>query len=72
MIAIDGQCYSFLHDLLKESTSLLNNYLSLGQFEQARSYALILKDKFPSYFIEFVNNIVQDGVPKEWFEKLII
>lgn len=65
------QCYSFLHDLLKESTSLLNNYLSLGQFEQARSYALILKDKYPSYFIEFVHNIIQDGVPKEWYESIL-
>ena len=67
MTTVTSHYYEFLHDLLKESTTLLNNYLSLGQFELARSYALILKDKYPSYFTDYVHNIIQNGVPKDWY-----
>lgn len=52
---------------LKESVTLLSNYLSLGQFELARATLAQLFNDHPQKAIELVSKLITQ-VPKSWLD----
>lgn len=65
--AHESQVYQFLHEEPKDLVRVINNYYSLGQFELARLFSLLLKEKDSELYHNVTYSLIQNGVPEDWY-----